>query len=56
MALPHPDPHEWPPEPGATRLPAATVVFAAGAGSPEDERFADRQLDLRPGLLIVFGR
>ena len=55
--LPPPDPHEslLSSPPIATPLDAPTAVFGAGAMSPENDRVADLILDVRPGLLVVFG-
>jgi hypothetical protein len=56
VQLPPPDPHESP----ETRaegldLSAPMVVFATGRPSAYDDRVSDLLLDLRPGLLVVFG-
>ena len=53
--LPPPDPHEsldLGPTTGM-EMPAPTAVHLAGPPSEESDRFADRILDLRPGLLVV---
>jgi hypothetical protein len=39
----------------ALRVSLPTVVFATGSPTLLDERVSDDVLDLRPGLLIVFG-
>ena len=54
--LPPPDPYEsfeLTPT-GGRRVTAPTAVFVKGPASPESDRVADRVLDLRPGVLIVF--
>jgi hypothetical protein len=57
LRLPPPDPHEslgmQPTD--ALRVSLPTVVFATGSPSLLDERVSDDVLDLRPGILIVFG-
>jgi hypothetical protein len=53
--LPPPDPHETLSPPDPAPLVAPTVVFAAGATSAENDRVANLLLDVRPGLLLVFG-
>ena len=56
--LPPPDPFEsfeLAPTHGQPVV-APTAIFAMGPVTPEVDRIADRMLDLRPGLLIVFAR
>ena len=53
--LPPPDPYEsfeMAPT-GGRRVSAPTAVFVMGPASPENDRVADRVLDMRPGVLIV---
>jgi hypothetical protein len=55
--LPPPDPYEsFDLEPDDREVGAPTAIFAGGPVTPEVDRVADRLLDLRPGLLIVFAR
>ena len=53
--LPPPDPNEYikMTPTGGRRLASPTALFVRGQASPEDDRVADRVLDLRPGVLIV---
>ena len=51
--LPPPDPNEAV-ELAPSEVTAPTAVFVRGPVSPETDRAADRFLDLRPGLLVVF--
>ena len=53
--FPPPDPHEqvWPVLSDGAEIGSPTAVFSMGHGTPEDDRIADRVLDLRPGLFIV---
>jgi hypothetical protein len=56
--LPPPDPFEsfdLAPTHGK-EVSAPTAIFAMGPVTPEVDRVADRMLDLRPGLFIVFAR
>jgi len=54
--LPPPDPHESLETPEGLELEAPTAIFVAGPATPDSDRAADRILDLRPGLLLVFAR
>jgi hypothetical protein len=54
--LPPPDPHESTETPGGLELESPTAIFVAGPATPEADRAANRILDLRPGLLLVFAR
>ena len=55
--LPPPDPNETSPSSatGGREIASPTAVFARGIATPEADRITDALLDLRPGLLIVFG-
>jgi len=56
--LPPPDPHEFVElaPTGGRRAAAPTALFVGGPATPQDDRAAERILDLRPGVLFVVAR
>ena len=53
--LPPPDPHEFVElaPTGGRRAAAPTALFVRGPATAQDDRAAERILDLRPGVLVV---
>lgn len=40
---------------GDAHVPGPLAIFLGGELSPREDRISDALLDLRPGVLIVFG-
>jgi len=40
---------------GDAHVPAPLAIFLSGEASAQQDRLSDAILDLRPGVLIVFG-